>query len=872
MKTICNIMKSPKFGLLLLLLFPVIAIGQDDSPLQQRISFDARKRSVPEVLKIVEEISGYTFAYPASLLPGEQVPVSITAREEPMGAVLRRIFKGRRVRFEVIGRRIHILEDESPPPAPKTLNGYIRDESSGEALIGATLRVEEAPGLGASTNAYGFYALKLSPGTYLLHVSYIGYASKRIEIQLQANKRMDITLSPSAEQLAEVIVLGRQAEEQLLSSATSTHRLDVQRLKTLPAIGGEPDVLKMAQLLPGVKPVGEGSSGLYVRGGNIDQNLILLDEAPVYNPAHLLGFFSAFNTDAIRHIELYKGGFPVEYGGRLSSVVDMRMKEGNKEKFGMEGGIGLLAARLHAEGPIQKDKSSFMISGRRTYPDIYLLLAGDDGGNRVNFYDANAKLNFRLNENNHLYISGYFGRDVFRFFDQYENNWGNTTGTLRWNHIFDASLFANFSLIYSRYDYYIDNFIEGAATFNWESGVRDINAKADFNWYLRPGSRLKFGANAIIHRFEPGRETEGRLAAVPERKALETSVYLGHEWEPNRRLLLEYGLRFSLYNNFGQTTAYHFDDNYQFIDSTLQNEGFYHHLSGLSPRFNLRFRLTGQSSLKAGYSRTVQYQQELRNAVNSFSAFYIWMPSGPNIPMQAADQLALGYFHNFQDNTYELSVEAYYKKLNGQVDFADHATLIQNPYLEGEVRSGGGRAYGAELMLARRRGRLQGWLSYAYSRTFRTISGVNEGKEYPAYYDIPHEAAIVLQYEASARWLLSANWQYMTGKAVNLPIGSFQQGETIVPIYGERNSRRLPDYHRLDASATLKAKPKANRRNDSYWVFSLYNVYYRKNALSIDLLPVRDKTTGNVPDPTDVRATKTYIFGLIPSISYNFKF
>ncbi|MCO6480538.1 MAG: TonB-dependent receptor [Phaeodactylibacter sp.] len=865
-------MKSPKIGLFLLLLFPTIANGQEDSPLQQKVSFKTGQLTIPEVLRVVEIASGYTFAYPAGLLSQEEALISITAREEPLESVLRRIFKGRRARFEVIGRRIHILEDEEAPPPPVTLNGYLRDASTGEALIGATLQVERPSGIGTTTNVYGFYALKLSPGNYRLHVSYIGYAAKEVAVSLQADKRVDISLTASAEELAEVVVWGRQEEEQLVSPAMGNHRLNVQQLKTLPAIGGEPDVLKMAQLLPGVKSVGEGSSGLYVRGGNIDQNLILLDEAPVYNPAHLLGFFSAFNTDAIHHIELYKGGFPVEYGGRLSSVVDMRMKEGNKEKFALEGGIGLLAARLHAEGPIQKDNSSFMISGRRTYPDIYFLLAADDGGNRVNFYDANAKLNFRLNENNHLFLSGYFGRDIFRFFGQYENNWGNTTGTLRWNHIFDANLFANFSLIYSRYDYYIDNFIEGVATFNWESGVQDINAKADFNWYLRPGSRLKFGANAIVHRFEPGRETEGRLAAVPERKALETAVYLGHEWEPNQRLLLEYGLRLSLYNNFGQTAVYHFDDNYRLMDSTLQDGRFYHHLSGLSPRINLRFRLTERSSLKASYSRTVQYQQELRNAVNSFSAFYIWMPSGPNIPMQAAGQVALGYFRNFKDNTYELSLEAYYKKLSGQVDFADHAALIQNPYLEGEVRSGDGRAYGAELMLARRKGRLQGWLSYTYSRTFRTISGVNEGKEYPAYFDIPHEVTAVLQYEASHRWLLSANWQYMTGKPVNLPIGSFQQGKTIVPVYGERNSRRLPDYHRLDISATLKARPKANRRNDSYWVFSLYNVYYRKNALSIDLLPVRDKTTGNVPDPTDVRATKTYIFGLIPSISYNFKF
>lgn len=864
-------MKSPKPGLFLALLFPLLAAGQGVNPLQQKVSLEARQLTVPEALKALEIASGYTFAYPGSLAES-QVPVSITAREETLESVLRRLFKPQRVRFEVVSRRIHILEDREPPPAPKKLSGYIRDEASREALIGATLQVEGQPGLGTTTNVYGFYALQLPPGRYALRVSYLGYASKRIGVDLQEDKRLDIGLSTNAEQLAEVVVWGRPEEEQVVNTSAGRHRLDVQQLKTLPAIGGEADVLKMAQLLPGVKSVGEGSSGLYVRGGNIDQNLILLDEAPVYNPAHLLGFFSAFNADAIRHMEIYKGGFPVEYGGRLSSVVDMRMKEGNKEQFGMEGGIGLLAARLHLEGPIQKEKSSFMISGRRTYPDIFLALAPDDGGNKVHFYDANAKVNIELDENNHLYLSGYFGRDVFRFFDQYENRWGNATGTLRWNHLFDDNLFANFSLVYSRYDYFIDNFIEGATTFNWESGVEDWNAKADFSWYLRPGSRLKFGANAIAHRFEPGRDTEGRLPGAPGRRALETALYLGHEWEPTRRLALEYGLRFSLYQNFGKTTVYHFDEAYRLRDSTQYNGGFYHHLAALSPRLNLRYQITGQSSVKASYGRSVQYQQELRNAANSFSAFYIWMPSGPNLPMQQADQLSAGYFHNFNDNTYEFSFETYYKWLGGQVDFADHATLIQNPYLEGEVRTGTGRAYGMELMLARRKGRLQGWLGYAYSRTLRTISGVNGGREYPAYYDIPHEASLVLQYEASPRWLLSANWQYLSGKAVNLPVGSFQQGETIVPIYGGRNSRRLPDFHRLDLSATLKSKVKPNRKWDAHWIFSVYNAYYRKNALSIDLLPVRDPKTGNVPDPTDVRPTKTYIFGLIPSISYNFKF
>ena len=409
-------------------------------------------------------------------------------------------------------------------------------------------------------------------------------------------------------------------------------------------------------------------------------------------------------------------------------------------------------------------------------------------------------------------------------------------------------------------------------TFNWQSGISNFNAKADFSWYPRTGHTIRFGLNTLLSQFDPGSETEERLPAVPGRQGLESALYVGHQWEINEQLALEYGLRLSRFQNLGSAKEYVFDNNYLLKDSISHPKGSYHDFWGLAPRLNLRYRLSDQSALKVSYSRTFQYQQELRNAVSSFSAFYVWLPSGPNVPAQWADQLSLGYFHQFADKEYEWSVEAYYKWLDNQVDFRDHAQLLQNPYLEGELRVGKGRAYGVEVLLQKRKGELNGWLSYTYARTLRQIPGVNEGLEYPAYYDLPHEAEIVVQYQASKRWKFSANWQYSSGKAVNLPIGSYRLDEQILPLYGARNSNRLPDFHRLDLSATLSRKDKPGQKNQSYWVFSLFNTYYRKNALSIDLLPWQEKTTGNIPDPTDVRVYKTYIFGLVPSVSYNFKF
>ena len=860
----------------LLLLLLCLGVGRgllsQSIDLDQKITITFNDVPLKEALDQLENRLDISFAYSGNLIAEGKKTGTLNFKEESIRHIIHQLFAPQQLELKIRDRRIFMLKRVLPPPRFQ-LNGHIKDAQNGEMLIGATIMVNQANPIGASTNLYGFYSLTIPEGKHQITISYLGYTPQTFELELLQNKRLDVDLMPISNELTEVVVVGKTEKDPVKGNQMGYHKLSVGVLDNLPSVIGEPDVLKLAQLMPGVQSVGEGSTGLFVRGGGIDQNLILLDEAPVYNPSHALGFFSVFNADAINHAELYKSGFPVQYGGRLSSVMELRMKEGNKERFGLTGGIGTLSSRLLLEGPIKKGKHSFMVSARRSYPDLFLKFQDDDGGNNIHFYDINAKANFQFGPNDRLYLSGYFGEDLFRFFDKYENKWGNTTATLRWNHIFTPKFFSNLTLVYSRYNYFIDNLVEQVRTFSWESGIKDYNLKADFNWYLTPNTTIDFGWNTIYHQFDPGSERDNQLQQVPMNQALESAAYIGAKHDLGDRWSVDYGLRLNLFQNLGASTVYQFDEQYQLVDSTVYSSGkIYHHFLGLAPRLNVRYLASEQQSLKFSYSRTYQYQQQLRNSVSGFNAFYIWLPSGPNVPEQFSDQISLGYFQQIKNSPYEFSLETYYKKLYNQVDYTDHARLIQNPYIEGELRVGDGQAYGIEFMLKKSEGRLKGWLSYTYSRTFRTIPEVNDGRRYPAFFDQPHNINLLLEYGLSKRLELTANWVYTSGNAVTLPEGSFRFGDTIIPIYPDRNANRLPDYHRLDISAKLYRKNRAERKNDAYWLFSLYNVYYRKNALSVNFAPRREANTGNIPDPTDIVSTKTYIFGLIPSISYNFKF
>lgn len=751
------------------------------------------------------------------------------------------------------------------------ISGSIKDASNGEQLLGATVLVKELK-TGTATNMYGFYSLSLIPGKYTLVFSYIGYQSVEKTIELKSNLTLNIELKSAQNELQGVVITEKRSNENVTKNEMSVVRLDAKTIKQIPAFMGEVDIIKAMQLLPGVQTTSEGASGFSVRGGSPDQNLILLDEATVYNASHLLGFFSVFNNDAIKDVKIYKGDIPMNYGGRLSSVLDVRMNDGNDKHFEGTGGIGNISSRLTLEGPLLKDKTSFILSGRRTYFDLFLPLSSDEKirNNTLYFYDFNAKIAHTINENNRIYLSGYFGRDVFN--NNFSRlNSGNQTFTLRWNHLFSKKIFSNFMFVYSKYDYYLGTPEGEAYSFDWRSKMRDYGFKSDFTLYANPNNTVKFGVSSIYHIFEPG-SAKGTGSqsffnefTVPSSYALENGIYIGNDQKVNNKLTLKYGLRVSMFNNVGPATIYNYNNNFEAIDSTVYKSGdFYKTYAGLEPRFGISYTINDKSSVKASYSRTNQYIQLAQNSTSG-TPLDVWFPSSPNVKPQISDQIALGYFRNFLGNYIETSVEVYYKTMQNSIDFKDHAELLLNEKLEGELRYGKSSSKGLEVFVKIPEGRLNGWISYTLSKTDRSFADINNGKTYLAYYDKPHNMSIVLNYEISKRTSLSSTWIYYTGAPVTFPTGRAEIGGKIVPIYSERNAYRMPDYHRLDLSLTIKGKQKPNKKWSHEWNFTIYNAYGRKNAWTINFVQDKD-------NPAVTYAEKTYLFSIIPAVTYNFKF
>ncbi len=775
-----------------------------------------------------------------------------------------------------------------------TINGQVKDASSGEDLIGVSIFVKELPGVGTISNDYGFYSLTLEKGTYTLIYSYIGFEGKEISMQLDKDIVRNVQLGTGDAILEEVIVSAKKENENVTSTEIGVSTLSTKEIDAIPVIFGEKDIIKTMTLLPGVKSAGEGAAGFYVRGGGVDHNLILLDEAPVYNASHLLGFFSVFNSDAIKDVKLYKGNIPAEYGGRLSSVMDIKMKDGNKKKFSASGGLGLISSRLTVEGPIQKDKSSFMISGRRTYADLFLKLSSREElkDTKLYFYDLNAKVNYTFNDRNRLFLSGYFGRDNFGFSDIFGFDWGNTTGTLRWNHIFNKKLFSNTSLIYSNYDY---KFSISEIDLEIGSVVKDFNFKEDFDLFLNSKNRLRFGVNAIYHNIEPGKietaDDSGFASTdIPNRHAMENAAYIANEQKLGSRLTLDYGLRLTNFLQLGPGDVYEF-----FPDTlingvvniskikdttTYDNWEVAQTYWGLSPRLGASFVLNEQSSLKAAYTRTYQYIHLLSNTTST-TPTDIWLPSSTNIKPQISTQYSAGYFRNFGNNTYEFSVEGYYKQMKNVVDYKVGAVVSLNDEVEGSLLYGKGRAYGLELFFKKRKGDLTGWLSYTLAKSEKQIDGLNDGDWYNAKQDRLHDIAIVLMYDISDRLNVSGSWIYHTGNAVTYPSGYQYSVGTNQPIfiYENRNSYRLPSTHRLDLGITYKNKEfkmtkdpetgeqvKVKKKFQSNWNLSVYNAYGRQNPYSIDF---RINASGEVPS---IEAVQLALFKVVPAITYNFKF
>jgi len=757
------------------------------------------------------------------------------------------------------------------PGSKITISGTIRDKSNGEVLIGAIIYIKELK-TGATTNSYGFYSLNLTPATYTFTFKYLGYQSIEKRIDLNKETTFNLELEQQDKMLSEVVITADKASDNIRKPEMSVNKLNAKTIQRIPALMGEIDIIKVIQLLPGVISTSEGSSGFSVRGGSADQNQIILDEATVYNASHLMGFFSVFNNDAIKDVTLYKGDIPAPYGGRLSSVLDVRMKDGNTKKFSGEGGVGLLSSRLTLEGPIGKENDSYIVSGRRTYADLFLPLSSNKEihNNKLYFYDLNAKVNTTLNENNQLFISGYMGRDVFK------NNFalmtlGNQTFTMRLNHLFSKKLFANFSLIGSRYDYQLGTPDGQTDSFNWTSQLQDYSFKADFTWYLNPGNTIKYGAISTYHYLDPG-QAEGKGSqslfskfVVPVNNALEHAFYISDEAKVGDKLILKYGLRVSVFQNIGKATVYQYNASHEVIDSVTYASGkVFKTQAGIEPRLGITYNITPTTSVKASYSRTMQYMQLAQNSAAG-TPLDIWFPASPNIKPQICDQYALGYFHNFADNSIEFSVEGYYKNMQNTIDFKDHAQLLLNKQLEGEVRVGKSTSYGAEVLIRKNDGRINGWVSYTFSAAKRTIKEINNGNPYRAPYDKPNNLAIVINYQISKRTYVAANWIYASGTPMTVPTGRAMIGNDLIPIYTERNGYRIPDYHRLDFSLGIKGKEKPLKKWSHEWVFSLYNAYGQKNTWALNF--VQDKA-----DPNHTYAEKTYLFTYIPSVTYNFKF
>jgi len=751
-----------------------------------------------------------------------------------------------------------------------TVSGNVRDGDNGEELIGATVLVQEL-NTGGVTNEYGFFSLTLPKGEYNLVISFVGYESVTEPILLDENLRLNIELMSQSSNLEEVVVTSDRPDANVRSTSIGVNKLDVREIEVVPVVFGEKDIIKTLQFFPGIKS-SEGGGGFFVRGGSADQNLIMLDEAPVYNASHLLGFFSVFNSDAIKDLSIYKGHIPAEYGGRASSVLDIRMKDGNSKKFNASGGIGLISSRLALEGPIEKDKSSFIVSGRRTYADVFLKLSNNEdlSNSILYFYDLNAKANYQLNPNNRIYLSGYFGRDKFGFADVFGFDWGNTTATLRWNHLFNDKLFLNSTVLFSDYNYEVDiGGDEGENNgFRITSAIRDFSIKEDFDYFINPRNTLKFGANLIRHSFMPGAITTDQFADVnaselQKKAAWEGALYASHDLELSRRFLANYGLRYSYFAQVGPGDIFTYNENGEVTNIERYGSGeVVQTYGGLEPRIGLTHVLNDESSVKASFGRNRQYLHLLSNS-NSGTPIDLWIPSSNNVKPQFVDQYAAGYYRNFQNNTFESSVELYYKDMQNQIDYKTGAELVYNENVESQLLFGKGWSYGAEFFLKKNSGDLTGWISYTWSKTERKFAGVDQGRVYPANQDRRHDLAVVGIYQLNSKWTLSASFVYYTGNAVTFPIGKYEVEGKVINLYDKRNANRYPDYHRLDLGATLQLKETNNFSSDIN--FSVYNAYARKNAYSINFREVAE-------DPSRTEVVKLSLFNILPSITYNFKF
>ncbi|MEO8567909.1 MAG: TonB-dependent receptor [Ginsengibacter sp.] len=762
-----------------------------------------------------------------------------------------------------------------------TLSGYVKDSISGETLIGSTISVA---GLskGITSNSYGFFSISLNAGTYTFVCSNVGYISQVKKIDLSGDVQFNFEMPPKITTEQAVIISSKKRDANVKNAQMGKLDLSINQIKSIPAFLGEVDVLKAIQLLPGVQSAGEGSSGLYVRGGGPDQNLILLDDAVVYNTGHLFGFFSIFNGDAIKNTSLIKGGMPAQYGGRLSSVLDIAMKEGNDKNFQVDGGIGLIASRLSIQGPVKKNKASFIISARRTYVDAlvkpFIKKTNSFSGSGYYFYDLNAKINYKFSERDRIYLSGYFGKDKFDFVNGKQSlnvhiPWGNSTGTFRWNHVFTNRLFSNTTLVYNDY-----NFNFGANQNNFEinlkSGIKDWNVKQDFDLYPFTNHKVKFGALYTYHTFTPSVLTgkQDSVEFMPnnaqQKYSHEGAVYVQDDWDISDKIKINAGIRESAFQQIGKYKSYTTDVNGNRLDSIVYKKGeSVKTYFGFEPRFTIRYALNDATSIKAAVTRNVQYIHLVSNAGTTLPTD-IWVPSTIKVKPQQSWLYALGLFKNFNDNTYETSLEVYYKDLQNQIEYEEGYTPATLEDTENFFTFGRAKSYGTELFINKTKGRLTGWIGYTLSWTFRKFPKLNSGGQYPAKYDRRHDISLVGIYELSRKWKLSGTFIFGSGNAATLPQRFYIYEGVLTQQYSRINEYRLPSYHRLDLAATYSPKKHPERKLKSEWVFSVYNIYSRKNPYFIYF----DQSGNPYNGTLEVQAKQVSLFPIIPSITWNFKF
>jgi hypothetical protein len=767
-----------------------------------------------------------------------------------------------------------------------TISGLVKEASNGETVFGASIFLV-GTSVGTLSNEYGFFSITVPEGTYTLVVSFIGYSEQSQKILLDKNLNIDFEITETSEQLDEVVIQSNKSERvNIRSPQMSRTKVQISTIKKAPVVLGEVDLIKSIQLLPGVTNNGEGSSGFNVRGGAVDQNLVLLDEAIIYNTSHLLGFFSVFNADAIKDVTLYKGNIPAKYGGRVSSVLDVRQKDGNNQNFSMTGGIGTVSSRIAAEGPIIKDKGSFLVAGRGSYAHLFLKLTEEE--NSASFYDLNLKANYSLNTNNKLYLSGYFGRDDFNFSGAFENSYGNLSGNMRWNHIFSNRLFSNASLIYSKYDY---DLTLNIFLFDWVSSIENFNVKYDLNYYVSDRFKLDFGLSGIYYHFDPGQinptteDSAINYMQLDFKKAFESGLYVNAEHKITEKLTAQYGLRYSNFSRLGGQSMTTYENDLPVVynselgiyetgtpigERTYDKGEAIEKFGNFEPRLGMSLQLNDWTSVKAGYSRVAQYIHLLSNTT-SVTPLDVWTPSGTYVKPQLANQYALGYFREFSSKELSFEVEGYYKTVDNRIDYIDGSNLIGQNTIETEILNGESRAYGLEFLLRKSEGDFTGWFAYTISKSEQHTPGglagglgINGGKWYSSAHDRTHDLSITGSYKYNAKWTFGTNFIFQTGRAVTYPNGQYTYENLQIANYGDRNTDRLPAYHRIDISATYKPNRKPDKRWKGEWVFGIYNLYNRKNAASISFGQNRESGANE--------ATRTAIFGIVPSATYNFKF